>query len=127
MSSDTKTTIQELKDLVAKFRDERDWAKHHTPKNLAISIAIEAAELMENFQWDDYTEASRQEIIDELGDVLIYCFNLADTMDIDIASAFTKKLGKAAKKYPVEIFSKGQDKALDYKRVKQAYRSKKLS
>lgn len=75
--SDNNTSLQELKDLVAKFRDERDWAKHHSPKNLAISIAIEAAELMEHFQWDDYTETSRQEMVDELSDILIYCFNFA--------------------------------------------------
>lgn len=124
-AQDNTTTLQELKDLVAKFRDERDWAKHHSPKNLAMSIAIEAAELMEHFQWDDYTKSNRAEIEAELADVLIYCFNLADTMDIDLSSAFKAKLAKAGQKYPVAIFSGNKDNAEDYRKIKQAYRSKK--
>lgn len=123
--SDNDTTLQELKELVAKFRDERDWKKHHSPKNLSISIALEAAELMEHFQWDEYTKTSKKEIEAELADIIIYCFNFAETMDIDIASAFKAKLDKAAKKYPVEIFSAGKDNAEDYMRVKQDYRQGK--
>lgn len=119
---DSDTTLQELKNMVAKFRDERDWKKHHSPKNLAISIALEAAELMEHFQWDDYTKADKKEMEAELADILIYCFNFAETMDIDIATAFTAKLDKAAKKYPLEIFSGDKDKPEDYKRIKQEYR-----
>jgi dCTP diphosphatase len=123
--SDSETRIQELKDLVAQFRDDRDWAKHHTPKNLAISIVLEASELLEHFQWDSYTVRDKREIVDELGDILIYCFNFADTMNIDIATAFRNKLAKAAKKYPIEIFSQGKDKPEDYRRVKKIYRQKK--
>jgi NTP pyrophosphatase (non-canonical NTP hydrolase) len=124
---DTDTTIAELKKLVIQFREERDWGKHHTPKNLAISISLEAAELLEHFQWDDYTTTDKQHVADELADVLIYCFNFADTMDIDIATAFRAKLQAAAIKYPVETFSKGQDRPEDYHRVKQAYRQTKKS
>lgn len=122
---DNETTLQELKELVAKFRDERDWKKHHSPKNLSISIALEAAELLEHFQWGDYTAANKKEMETELADILIYCFNFAETMDIDIATAFKAKLDKAAKKYPVEIFSAGKDNAEDYKRIKQEYRNGK--
>ncbi len=122
---DDQTTLQELKELVAQFRDERGWKKHHSPKNLSISIALEAAELMEHFQWDDYTVTDKQEMEAELADILIYCFNFAETMDIDIATAFKAKLDKAAKKYPLEIFSDGRDKPEDYKRIKQAYRQHK--
>lgn len=123
--SDSTTTLQDLKELAAKFRDERDWNKHHTPKNLAISISIEAAELMEHFQWDRYSEHDKKELEEELADILIYCFHFAETMEIDMASAFRSKLDAAAKKYPVEIFKEGKDDAKDYKRIKQEYRQGK--
>ncbi len=121
-TNDSDTTIQELKDLVVAFRDERDWKKHHTPKNLAMSISIEAAELMELFQWDDYTKRDHDKISDELSDILAYCFNFADVMDIDIASAYRSKLERAAQKYPTELFSKDKDGPDDYDRIKQSYR-----
>jgi len=126
-TADHDTTLHELKQLVARFRDERDWAKHHSPKNLAVSIAIEAAELMELFQWDDYTKRDEQKVADELADIMIYCMNFADTMDIDVATVFKDKLARAAKKYPVELFNKDTDKAEDYDRAKQAYRGKSAS
>jgi dCTP diphosphatase len=122
---DKDTSIQELKDLVAKFRDERDWAKHHTPKNLAISIAIEAAELMELFQWDDYSKSNKQKMSEELADILIYSFNFAETYGIDIATSFKAKLEAAAKKYPKEVFSGGNDTPDDYHQAKLAYRKAK--
>ena len=125
--NDAETTLQDLRDLVSKFREERNWSKHHTPKNLALSISIEAAELMEHFQWDDYSKSSQEDIADELADVLIYCFFFADATGIDISTAFKNKLEKAGKKYPVEIFHAGKDQAEDYAQVKQAYRSKKQS
>lgn len=124
-SNDKETTVQDLKDLVIKFRDERNWAKHHSPKNLAMSIAIEAAELMEIFQWDEYTKREEKHIAEELADVLIYCFNFADTLNIDVATAFRAKLKAAAIKYPEEIFNKRTDSPDEYHRVKQAYRGKK--
>lgn len=123
--SDSQTTIQELKDQVAKYRDERGWAKHHSPKNLAMSIAIEAAELMELFQWDEYTKRSQDKIADELADILIYCFNFADTTGIDISTAYQHKLKKAAEKYPAAIFKPGQDSPEEYHRIKQEYRKNK--
>lgn len=122
--TDTNTHLQELKDLVKQFREERGWGKHHTPKNLSMSIAIEAAELMELFQWDEYTKRNQEKIQEELADILIYCFNLADTCGIDIATAFRAKLKKAAVKYPVELFNKDSDSPDDYHRIKQAYRAK---
>ncbi len=125
MKSDAETTIKELKDLIVAFRDERGWQVHHKPKNLAMSIAIEAAELMEHFQWDDFSDNDKQEIAAELADVLAYCFNLADTLDIDIATAFRDKLKKSEKKFPVELFNPSRQSPEDYKRIKQAYRQKK--
>ncbi|MDZ7786302.1 MAG: nucleotide pyrophosphohydrolase [Candidatus Saccharibacteria bacterium] len=120
--NDTRTTLENLKKLVAQYRDDRGWGKHHTPKNLSMSIAIEAAELMELFQWDEYTRRNQDKIADELADVLIYCFNFADTTDIDISTAFRNKLRKAAEKYPIELFKPGQDSPEEYNRIKQEHR-----
>lgn len=126
-SQDKQTTIQELKDLVATFRDERGWRKHNQPKNLAMSICIEAAELLEHFQWDEIGQRDKQEIADELADVLINCMNFADIMEIDIASHYRAKLERATEKYPVNVFHPGDttDKADDYIGIKRAYRAKK--
>jgi len=122
--TDKETSLQELKDLVVRFREERNWGKHHTPKNLAMSIAIEAAELMELFQWDEYTKRNQEKIADELADILIYCFNFADTCDIDIATAFRAKLAVNAKKYPTTLFNKKTDSPDEYHRIKQDYRQR---
>lgn len=122
--SDKKTTIEDLKKLVINYNDERGWGKHHTPKNLSMSIAIEAAELMELYQWDEYSKLNEDRIADELADVLIYCFNFADVTNIDISTVFRNKLKKASEKYPVKIFKPGHDSPEDYSRIKQDYRNK---
>src|SRR3989338_4689736 len=97
--------IKELTKKILKFRDERDWAKFHEPKELAISMAVEAAELLEQFQWHkggtkEYQESHREEIADELADVLIYALNLAQTMGYDIKEIVEAKLKKSGLKYP---------------------------
>ncbi|MGC1176524.1 MAG: nucleotide pyrophosphohydrolase [Candidatus Saccharimonadales bacterium] len=122
---DDQTTIQELKDLVTQFSEERGWDRHHTPKNLAVSIAIEAAELMEHFQWDEYQQNDRDEIAAELADILAYIFNFAAVMDIDIATTYREKLKKAVQKYPVKLFNKDRVGEADFFRIKQAHRQKK--
>ena len=121
---DADTTVQELKDLAAQFRDERGWGKHHQPRNLAVSIAVEAAELLEHFQWGEYSKHDKQEIADELSDILLYCFSLADTLDIDVATAYRDKLERAKKKFPTTIFNPEHDDAEAYKRIKAEYRQK---
>lgn len=120
--SDASTTLQELKDLVAQFGKERNWGKHHTAKNLAISIAIEAAELLEHFQWDEYGRRNLVEIEDELADVMIYLMNFANVLEIDVAAAYRRKLEKAARKYPTSLFNKESDSASDYARIKKSFR-----
>jgi NTP pyrophosphatase (non-canonical NTP hydrolase) len=120
--TDAETTLQELKDLITKFSHERGWERHHTPKNLAISICLEAAELLEHFQWDEYRQDDKQKIADELADVLAYVFNFANVMDIDIATAYRNKLQRASEKYPVELFNKDRVGKEDFFRVKQDYR-----
>jgi NTP pyrophosphatase (non-canonical NTP hydrolase) len=105
--------MRETIDKIRKFRDERDWMQFHDPKNLAASIAIEAAELLEIFQWTHGEESLRvaqqkkDRVSDEIADVGIYLIELCDILGIDLASAIDAKLEKNAKKYPVEK-SKGR-------------------
>lgn len=125
MMSDDKTTVEELKNLADKFRTDRNWGKNHSAKNLAVSIAIEAAELMEKFQWDEYADKdAKQEVKDELADIMVYCLYLASSNDIDISSAVKEKLRSAAKKYPVKLFNSKQDDPGDYWRIKKQHRGK---
>ncbi len=81
---------------------ERDWAQFHSPGNLAKSISIEAAELLEHFQWGELADHERAEVLDELADVLTYCFLLADRLDADPTEIIRTKLAKTRGKYPVE-------------------------
>lgn len=107
---DDTTTIGELRAAVAQFVSARDWEQFHTPKNLAISIAIEAAEIMEHFQWSSLEQAAalvtdddaRAEVADELADVLIYCLSFANTAQIDIAAAIRAKLARNEGRFPVD-------------------------
>jgi NTP pyrophosphatase (non-canonical NTP hydrolase) len=92
---------------VRRFRDERDWLQFHDPKSLAASISIEAAELLELFQWlsaDEsrrYALEHRERVSEEIADVAIYLIELADVAGIDLAQAIEAKLAKNAVKYPV--------------------------
>ena len=82
----------------------RKWDKTATSRGLAISINLEASELLEYFQWSDENFGSKDDLASELADILIYAVQFANKNDIDITSAMMKKLEKSAKKYPVEIF-----------------------
>jgi dCTP diphosphatase len=99
--------VKETLEKIKRFRDERDWMKFHDPKNMAISIVIEAAELLEHFQWKDeaavqqHIQENREEIAEELADVAMYLAELADNLGIDLIDAMNKKLEKNARKYPV--------------------------
>lgn len=83
---------------IKEFRDKRDWGKYHTPRNLAVSIAIEAGELCEHFQWDHddeldkHVEDCKSQIGEELADVMIYCLNLAQVLDLDPEKIIEHKL-----------------------------------
>ncbi len=112
MSTDTHTSVQQLKDLMRAFVDERDWRQFHSPKNLSMSLAIEAAELMEHFQWID-VHASRQvkddpaklaAIGEELADVLCYALALANELGLEIGEIVQAKMQKNAIKYPAAEF-----------------------
>ncbi|MBK2402829.1 nucleotide pyrophosphohydrolase [Erysipelothrix sp. strain 2 (EsS2-6-Brazil)] len=93
------------KSMVAinKFRDERNWRQFHNEKDLAISISLEASELLELFQWKTADEGKKfvNEIKEELADVLIYAYMMADNMNLDIDEIISEKLTKNAKKYPI--------------------------
>lgn len=100
-----------IKEIIS-FRDERDWKQFHNPKDLAISLVLEASELLENFQWKSSEEAidiNFKHIQDELADVLIYSLMLANDLKIDVKEAILSKLEKNKQKYPVEKF-KGTSK-----------------
>lgn len=107
---DATVTVGALKQAIERFVEARDWGQFHTPKNLAMSIAIEAAELMEHFQWQSLDEsialmkdeAARAEVADELADVLIYCLSFANGSGIDVATAIQKKLARNELRFPVE-------------------------
>lgn len=109
MSRDIDSLQAELRN----FAEERDWDKFHSPKNLAAALSVEAAELLEHFQWLTEAESSalsmkqRHEVSEELADVLLYLIRLADKLDIDLVEAADRKLLKNAEKYPVEK-SKGK-------------------
>ena len=92
--------MKELMKEIIQFQTERDWKQFHTPENLAKSISIEAAELLEHFQWNK--EYDKEEVVDELADVLNYCFLMADALDVDVKEIILNKMEKTAKKYPVE-------------------------
>ena len=113
-------SLNELQKKVVKFRDERNWRQYHNPKNLVISILIEAAELAEHFQWETPDEAEqhsqnvkkKHEIAMELADVLIYCLQLAVVIGIDPGKAVLEKLDFCEKKFP-------KDKAGDLEFIKR--------
>jgi len=112
MPADATTTVQQLKEIMRSFVAERDWQQFHSPKNLSMSLAIEAAELMEHFQWID-VPASRQvkddpaklaAIGEELADVLCYALALSNELGLDLSDTIRAKMLKNAAKYPAAEF-----------------------
>jgi NTP pyrophosphatase (non-canonical NTP hydrolase) len=101
-------SLDDLRERLRGFAAERDWEQFHTPKNLAMSIGIEAAEIMEHFQWLSAAQsleldnAARQEVAHEIADVLLYLIRLADVLDIDPAAAAREKIRLNAIKYPAQ-------------------------
>jgi NTP pyrophosphatase (non-canonical NTP hydrolase) len=101
-----------LRQAVANFVNGRDWQQFHSPKNLSMSIAIEAAEVMEQFQWLSAEEAmqsmldsgGKAAVADELADVVIYCLSLSNALDLDLSSAVMGKLEANEVRYPADEF-----------------------
>ena len=100
--------IEKIIERIKVFRDERDWMQFHDPKNMAVSLMLEASELLEHFQWknkkevEKYVKKNKEEIQDEIADIALYLFELTDNLGIDLLDAMEKKIIKNEKKYPVE-------------------------
>ena len=108
--NDAKTTIEEMKQKLRKFVSERDWNEFHTPKDLSMAIATEAAEIMEHFRFrngevlKEYLadEENKRELSYEMADVLSFLVRMADELNVDLAAALREKLQKNSKRYPIE-------------------------
>ena len=115
-------TLDTLRERIRAFAEARDWTRHHTPKNLAMALTVEAAELQEPFQWltpeqsQNLNPAQREAVRQEIADVLIYLTRLADLLDIDLLDAAAHKLAINARKYPVD---KARGNALKYSELPQ--------
>ena len=116
----SKISINDLTKKIIAFRDARDWKQFHNPKDLALSLVLEAGEVMEHFQWknqaqvEKYVIENKTEIADEIADVFTYLLILSHDLGIDLAEAFENKLNKSDKKYPVE---KAKGKSTKYNKL----------
>lgn len=105
---------------ILKFRDDRDWKQFHNPKDLAISISLEASELLELFQWkssDEAVLANRDKMADELADVLAYVVSFADVMGFDLDEILEKKYRQNSEKYPVSLAKGNKIKYNELKKI----------
>jgi NTP pyrophosphatase (non-canonical NTP hydrolase) len=108
--NDTQTSLYDLRQVVRQFVEERDWMQFHSPKNLSMSLAIEAAELMEHFQWISATESrefdepAKAAAGEELADVICYALAIANELQLDVSTTLLKKMQKNRQKYPVKDF-----------------------
>ena len=110
---------QETIDMVLKFRDDRNWRQFHNPKDLAISVSLEASELLEIFQWsaDDHVCAEKTEKIkEELADVVNYCILMADACGLDLDEIVQAKVKRNSEKYPVELAYGSKEKYTELKK-----------
>lgn len=104
--------LEKLNQRIKKFNDDRDWNQFHTPSNLAKSISIEANELLECYQWND--NADIKDVKEELADVMNYCFQMAQILNVDIIDIINEKMDKTEKKYPIE---KAKGKSTKYSKL----------
>ncbi len=108
--TDDQITIADLRQRVAEFVAARDWEQYHVPRNLSVAIGVEAAELMEHFQWLTHEqaavalqdEAKLAAVADELADVLIYALSLANALEVDVSTAVLDKLERNEERFPAE-------------------------
>lgn len=113
-------SLQQLKEKVRAFADARDWDQFHSPKNLAMALIVEAAELVEHFQWLDEAESrslpaeKKAEVAAELADILIYLVRIADKLDVDLLHSAVEKLQHNAEKYPADKVRGRADKYTEY-------------
>lgn len=121
MKNDADSDLARLRAIVRTFVDERDWDQFHTPKNLASALTVEAAELLEHFQWlkdgrlEELGEAKLAEVRHEMADVLVYLVRLADKLDVDLFAAVEEKMVLNRAKYPAERVRGDARKYYEYK------------
>lgn len=126
MSSQNQDKLDALREQLLTFVRERDWEKFHSPKNLAMAMIVEAAELVEHFQWAteqesrDLTAEKRAEVEQEIADTFIYLLRLSDVLDIDIIEAAQRKLAINAHKYPAELVRGSNAKSTKYEEQRAA-------
>ncbi|OON61265.1 nucleotide pyrophosphohydrolase [Massilia sp. KIM] len=114
--------LAQLRALVREFVDERDWDQFHTPKNLASALTVEAAELLEHFQWlqhgrpEELGEAKLEQVRHEMADVLVYLVRLADKLDVDLMAAVQEKMVLNRAKYPADQVRGDARKYYEYKK-----------
>src|SRR6202035_3243713 len=107
-SAGSPDLLQDLRNALRQFATDRDWDQYHSPKNLAIALNVEAAELLEHFQWLSDAQsagippATRAKVREELADVFLYLIRLADKLEVDLITAAAEKIQINAAKYPVE-------------------------
>jgi len=100
--------INKVLEKIKQFRDDRDWMQFHDPKSMAVSVVLEAGELLEHFQWksraevEEYIKNNKDEIAEEMADIVIYLLEFADNIGIDLIEAADKKIDKNTRKYPVK-------------------------
>lgn len=100
--------IQKLTNRVLEFRDSRDWKQFHNPKDMALSLVLEATEVLEHFQWknggelEEYLKTNKEEVSDELMDVLYWVFTMCSDFEVDIPEAFERKMQKNESRYPID-------------------------
>ena len=122
VKSGADSDLTRLRDIVRTFVDERDWDQFHTPKNLASALSVEAAELLEHFQWlqhgrlDELGEDKLVEVRHEMADVLVYLVRLADKLDVDLFGAVQEKMVLNREKYPAELVRGDARKYDEYKK-----------
>ena len=113
-------SLTELRDRLRKFASDRDWNQFHSPKNIAMALSVEVAELLEHFQWMTEEESKNLDaetkamVADEIADVQNYLVRLADKLDIDILEAAEVKFAKNEKKYPAELVRGSSKKYTEY-------------
>ncbi len=116
-----KFDLEKIYRIITDFRKKRDWEKFHNPKNLAISISLEANELLEHFQWNDLSESleyaknNKEKISSEIADILVYILYLCNDLNIDLSKAIYKKIKENEAKYPIE---KSKGNSIKYNQLK---------
>lgn len=105
--------LEQLREKILQFRDERNWQQFHNPKDLALSLSLEASELLELFQWkssEEAVEKNLDKMKDELADVLIYAILFANELNLDVEEIIAKKIKKNNEKYPVKLSKNSKQK-----------------